>query len=88
MKKYKSKISYGLVLFILAILIGSAIPMISPPIWPGLIINLVVLVFIAHLFSTTYYVIDGDYLNVKSGFIIKKKSILTLLEKYQKPTIP
>ena len=88
MKKYKSKISYGLLLFILVIMIGSTIPMISPPIWPGLILNLLVLVFIAHLFSSTYYVIDGDYLNVKSGFIINKKIDINTVRKISETNNP
>jgi len=73
MKKYPSKISYGLVVFILAILVGSTIPMISNQIWLGLIINLLVAAFIAHLFLTTYYVIDEGFLIVKSGFLINKQ---------------
>mgnify|MGYP001824548645 FL=1 len=73
MKKYPSKISYGLVIIILAIIIGSAIPLVSPPIWPGLLINIMVLVFISHLLLNTYYVIDGNFLVVKSGFVVNKK---------------
>ena len=73
MIKYQSKISYGLVLFILAILVGSTIPMISNKIWFGLIINLIVAAFIAHLFLTTYYIIDEGFLTVKCGFLINKK---------------
>lgn len=73
MKKYPSKISYGLVLIILVIIIGSTIPMISPPIWPALLINLMVLVFISHLLLNTYYAISGNFLVVKSGFVVNKK---------------
>ena len=73
MKKYPSKISYGLVIIILAIIIGSAIPMVSPPIWLGLLINIMVLVFISHLLLNTYYVIDENFLVVKSGFVVNKK---------------
>lgn len=73
MKKYPSKISYGLVLIILAIIIGSTIPLVSPPIWSGLLINLIILVFISHLLLSTYYVIEGDFLVVKSGFVVNKK---------------
>jgi hypothetical protein len=47
--------------------------MVSPPIWPGLLINLMVLVFISHLLLSTYYVIDGKFLVVKSGFVVNKK---------------
>lgn len=73
MKKYPSKISYGLVLIILVIIIGSTIPIVSPPIWPGLLINLMVLVFISYLLLNTYYLISGNFLVVKSGFLVNKK---------------
>lgn len=73
MKKYPSKISYGLVLIILVIIIGSTIPLVSPPIWSGLLINVIILVFISHLLLSTYYVIEGDFLVVKSGFVVNKK---------------
>lgn len=73
MKKYPSKISFGLVVFLLVVIIGTSIPLISPPIWSGLIINLLILAFISYLFLTTYYVIDGDLLTIKSGFIVNMK---------------
>lgn len=73
MKKYPSKISYGLLSIILIVLIGSTIPLLSSPVWTGLIINLLLLLFVAHIFSNTYYLIDGKFLLVKSGFIINKK---------------
>lgn len=82
--KYPSKISYGLVLFILTVLIGAYIPMISSRIWSGLIINSLVLIFITHLFLNTFYIIDGESLIVKSSFLINKKipihTILTISE--------
>ena len=73
MKKYPSKISYGLLIFILAVLIGTTIPMIVKPIWTGLLINTVAILFTVHLFLNTYYVIDGEFLIVKSGIIFNKK---------------
>jgi len=73
MKKYPSKISYGLLSIILIVLIGSTIPLLSPPIWPGIIINFLLLLFVIHIFSTTYYLVDERFLIVKSGFIINKK---------------
>ena len=73
MKKYPSKISYGLLIFILAVLIGTTIPMLFKPVWIGLLINAVVILFTLHLFLNTYYVIDGEFLIVKSGMIINKK---------------
>ncbi len=73
MKKYPSKISYGLPFFILAVLIGTTIPTIFKPVWIGLLINTVVLLFTLHLFLNTYYVIDGEFLIVKSGMMFNKK---------------
>ena len=73
MKKYPSKISYGLVFFILAVLVGSTIPMISPPVWLGLIINLVIIAFVLHLFWSTNYTIEGTSLKIRSGFVVNKK---------------
>ena len=73
MKKYPSKISYGLLIFIFAVLIGTTIPMIFKPVWTGLLINTAVILFTLHLFLNTYYVIDGEFLVVKSGMIFNKK---------------
>ena len=73
MKKYPSKISYGLLIFILAVLIGTTIPMIFKPVWTGLLINTAVILFTLHLFLNTYYVIEGEFLVVKSGMIFNKK---------------
>lgn len=73
MKKYPSKISYGLLAFILLVVVGSTIPMVAPPIWPGIFINLATLIFILYLYSQTYYVIDGHFLIVRAGFMVNKK---------------
>ncbi len=88
MKKYPSRISFGLVFFILAILVGSTIPMISPPVWPGLIINLLVLTFVAHLFATTHYVIDGSSLNIKSSFLVNMKIEINRIKKISETNNP
>lgn len=73
MKKYPSKISYGLLVFIVLVLVGCTIPIIEPPNWPGIIIILGTLIFILHLYSTTYYAIDGHFLIVTSGFLVNRK---------------
>ncbi len=73
MKKYPSKISFGLTLFILTILIGSSLPMISPPMWSGLLMNFCILLLIVYIILNTYYVIKVDILIVKCGFLVNKK---------------
>ncbi|SDE84738.1 PH domain-containing protein [Pricia antarctica] len=88
MKKYPSKIGFGLVCFILAVVVGSTIPLISPPIWIGLIVNVLLLVFIAHLFKTTYYVIDGNSLIIKSSFLVNKKIDINRIRKISETNNP
>ncbi|MEM9647015.1 MAG: PH domain-containing protein [Bacteroidota bacterium] len=73
MKKYPSKIGIGLLGLILLVLIGSTIPLLSPPIWPAIGINLAVLIFILYLFASTHYTIDGNWLHVQCGFLVQKK---------------
>jgi len=72
MKKYKSKIGFGLVLFLVLILGSTSILMIYAHAWPGLLINLAVAAFIAYLFRTTYYIINGNELFVICGFMFNK----------------
>ncbi|WP_136466806.1 PH domain-containing protein [Flagellimonas onchidii] len=73
MKKYPSKISYGLLLFVLAVLIGSTIPIISAENWLGLSINLAVLLFSLYFFFSIYYVIDGNTLIIRVGIWMNKR---------------
>jgi len=72
MKKYPSKISYGVVILIMSAFIGASIPIISPPLWSGLIIIILAFGFITHLFLTTHYLIDGSLLVVRSGLVVNK----------------
>lgn len=88
MKKYPSKIGVGIVIFIVAVLVGSTIPMISPPIWVGLLINLLLFIFIGHLFLTTYYIIDGYSLCIKSSFLVNKKIDIKRVKKISETNNP
>jgi len=73
MKKYPSEISIGLSIFVLTILIGTSLPMISLRLWSGLLINIFILLFIVYIFLSTFYSINGNTLIVKSGFLVNKK---------------
>ncbi|MHC1703836.1 MAG: PH domain-containing protein [Tenuifilaceae bacterium] len=72
MRKYRSKIGIGIVLFLLIIIGGTLALMIYLKLWFGVSIILVVIGLIGHLFLTTYYIIDGKNLIIKGGFIINK----------------
>jgi hypothetical protein len=70
MKKYKSKIGLSIVLFIAIVLGITSTIMIVNHVWPGLVINIVVVGFISYMFTSTYYVINGNDLIIKCGFMI------------------
>jgi hypothetical protein len=52
------------------VLVLTAVAMVSSKAWPGLGIILLVAGFIVYLFRTTYYLIEGTSLIVKSGFMV------------------
>jgi hypothetical protein len=84
MHKYHSKIGIGILVFVTLILGGSTVLMIANQAWLGLAINTVVVGFFVYLFATTYYIISGKDLIVKSGFLInltiKIESITKIVE--------
>lgn len=72
MTTYKSKIGLELVIPICIILGGTGFLSIYEKKWIGLGIILLVIAFIAHLFLTTYYQVNGNMLKIKSGFLFNK----------------
>ncbi|WP_420321226.1 PH domain-containing protein [Flagellimonas sp.] len=73
MKRYPSKISYGLLLLVLASLIAGIIPLVSGRNWVGISINLAVLVFALYVFFSIYYTIEGNILIIRIGFLTVKR---------------
>lgn len=71
MRKYKSKIGLGIVIFIAIVLGGTSTLMIINKAWPGLIINLALIGFVSYLFTSTYYIINGNDLTIKCGLFFK-----------------
>lgn len=68
-KVYKSKIGLELVIPIGLILGITLVIVTLSKAWLGFIIILAVLVFIVSMFSTTYYIIHGNLLKIKCGFL-------------------
>ena len=73
MKKYPSKISYGLLIFVFVVPLVSTVLATSPPQWTVLMVNLLFLAFVLYLLFNTYYVIDGKVLIIRAGFVVNKK---------------
>jgi hypothetical protein len=65
---YKSKISPIILIVAIALFGGLSVFYIVSHIWSALAINLLVCAFIAYLYTTTYYTITGNILNVHCGF--------------------
>ena len=71
MKIYKSKISSGLLIFIYSIIGIDALVMIFLKNWIAISILLLLSLFILHIFRNTWYRIEGNLLQIKSGFIYR-----------------
>ncbi len=80
MKRYPSKIGYGLLLFVLTILIGSTVPIISAGNWLGLSINLAVLLFSLYILFSIYYVIDRNTLIIRVGILVNQRIDISTIQ--------
>lgn len=67
---FRSKIGPEIVIPIGLILGGVLVFMLILGAWLGVVVIAIVLAFVVHLFTTTYYTIDGAELKVRSGFLI------------------
>ncbi len=73
MKKYPSKIDFGHLFVILLVMAGSVILIVSPQVLHGLIVNVLLLVCIIRMFTSTYYIIqDGSLILNSASWLIKK----------------
>jgi hypothetical protein len=73
MVTYRSKIGLELIIPLLIIFGGLAITMVVNKAWAGVIILAPVLAFVTHMLLTTYYIVDGQTLVVKCGFLVNMK---------------
>ncbi len=85
-KIYKSEVSYGLLLVIFLVFYGPLVPVLMKQEFNNktlMTIGLLTLLFafILHMFFKTRYIIDGNKLKIKSGFIpYKPIDIATIKE--------
>lgn len=70
MEKFKSKISIGLILFLAIILGGTLIKLLWDGVWLVSLLILGQILFIAHIFSQTFYIVESENLVIKCGFLI------------------
>lgn len=73
MVMYRSKIGLELIIPLLVIFGGLVITMVFNKAWAGIIFLTPVLAFITHMLLTTYYIVDGQTLAIKCGFLVDMK---------------
>lgn len=84
-KTFDSKISWFILVPLIAVF-GSIIllDILNGISWAGLAVSVVTIAFITHLYRNTKYIINGDELTIKSGFLYKTnidiKSVNKLVE--------
>lgn len=88
MKKYNSKIGLGIVLFIAIVFGSTSTLMIINHVWIGLILNLIVFGFISYMLLSTYYIINGNDLIVKCGFMMNFTIKINKIKKIQETNNP
>lgn len=69
---FKSKIGSELAIILTIIMGGISLVFIFTGLWFGLFIVLLPSAFIAHTMLSTSYTIDGNFLHIKSGFLVNK----------------
>ena len=72
MTVYKSKIGPELAIPLSIVLGGALLLMAFGKHWSGLLLMVVLIAFVAHLFLTTKYTVEGNTLVIQAGFIVKK----------------
>ena len=72
MKVYKSKIGIGLVVFLALTLGFGFYTSIKEEEWPSLFILMLIILFFTYIFLSIKYIIDGEFLRVRCGFLVNK----------------
>ncbi len=80
MTKYHSKIDLVLLLPLILGLGGGVVFMMLAHAWVGLIIIVLASLFIAHVFLTTYYIVDSNTLIIRSGYLVNMRIDITTIK--------
>ncbi len=73
MKVFYSKTGFEIALTVLISICGMLPVILLINLWLGLIILIIEMLFIAYIIKTTHYTINNDLLEIKCGFLFKKK---------------
>ena len=85
---YKSKRGLGILIPLGSILGGTLVMMAYLQIWLGMVFLGLLLLFIIHMFSTTFYTIEGDLLKIKCGFLYNQTLPIASIKKVESTRNP
>ena len=85
---YRSKISVGIVAPVILITGALLVVSLIESDWIVFLIGLAITLFVIHLFFTTYYLVDGSILQIKSGFLYNKELSIYSIVKLEETTSP
>lgn len=90
MKKiYRSKAGLELVIpLVLMFVITGAVIVSTPASWSGILILVFTAAFIVHLFLTTYYVVEGNTLRIRCGFMYNSKIDISSIKQISETNNP
>jgi len=69
---YKSKIGVGIVSVLAVVYTACSLLMLFDDSWPGIVVITPAFALVAYTLATTYYIIEGETLKVKSGLFYNK----------------
>lgn len=72
MKRYRSRISYWILLPILFLVSLEGVIMALTGLWLGILASLAFIILILYLYLDTYYVIGAGVLKIRGGFLVKE----------------
>ena len=81
MKRFNSTISITIVTFLALVAGGLSILLIMNNAWGGWSVIVVALFFVAHTFSTTFYIVDGKNLHIRCGFLFRNTIEIASIKK-------
>ncbi|HEX6916355.1 MAG TPA: PH domain-containing protein [Chitinophagaceae bacterium] len=88
MKVYRSKISYWIVVPIAIALAATCVPLVIFGLWIAAAVTLVISFALLYLFLSTYYVVVGNTLRVRTGFIFSLEIDIQQLKKIEETRNP
>ncbi|KXX70566.1 PH domain-containing protein [Flammeovirga sp. SJP92] len=84
MNKYNSKINYPLAIFTIGSMLIPTVLFAFTAKWFMLLLFGLLTAFVVHMFMNTFYIIDGNMLQIKSGILVNIKIPIDAISKVKK----